>query len=103
RLFNATDPLTSPETVRLCEILVSYRVADRWQQVRTDPAFRGVIQHPTFQRLLRDREVREAVAHSNYARLLTLPEIRSAADEPSLVRELRALPHEPILRAEPVE
>ncbi len=103
RIFNATDPVTSPETLRLCEILVSYRVDERFQKVRKDPDFQGIVTHPLFQRLLKDREVRHAVAHSNYARLLTLPEIRAAVADPTLARELRALPEERIVRAEPVE
>lgn len=100
--FNATDPLTSPETLRLCEILVTYRVNDRFQQLKSDPQFRTVISHPAVQRLLKDREVRLAVAQSNYPRLLTLPEVRAAAGLPDLAKALRALPEPPIPKAEPV-
>lgn len=100
--FNATDPVTSPETLRLCEILVTYRVKERFQQMGRDPAYKAVMANPVVQRLLADREVKLAVAHSNYARLLTLPEVREAASQPEVARALRALPEAPIPKAEPV-
>lgn len=103
KFFNFTDPVTSPEVTRLCEILVTYRDSSRWQNVRRDPVLSSVLNHPKFRRLLDDREVRHAVAHSNYARLFTLPEVREAAADPDLAKALRSLPAPEIRRAELVE
>lgn len=103
QFFNFTDPVTSPEATRLCEILVTYRDSSRWKTVKRDPAFSAVLNHPTFRRLLDDREVRHAVAHSNYARLFTLPEVRAAAADPDLAKALRSLPAPEIRRAELVK
>jgi len=102
-IFNALDPVTSPETVRLCEILVTYRDPARWKSVQGDPALRTVLQHPKFRRLLDDREVKHAVAHSNHARLLTLPEVRTAASDPGLAEALRTVRPPEVRRAEAVK
>jgi hypothetical protein len=101
-LFNALDPVTSPEVVRLCEILVTYRDPARWKSVKGDPALSQVLNHPKFRRLLDDREVKHAVAHSNYARLFTLPEVRAAARDPELANALRTLRPPEVRRAEPL-
>jgi hypothetical protein len=101
-VFNALDPVTSPEVVRLCEILVAYRDPARWKSVKGDPALRAVLNHPKFRRLLDDREVKHAVAHSNYARLFTLPEVRAAAADPELEQALRSLHAPEVRRAAPV-
>ena len=103
KLFNALDPVTSPEVVRLCEILVTYRDPARWKSVKADPALSALLHHPKFRRLLDDREVKHAVAHSNYARLFTLPEVRAAAADPELAEALRALKPPEVRRAERVE
>jgi hypothetical protein len=100
--FNLTDPLTSTEQVRLCEILVAYRESDRWRTVRHDAHLQVVLSHPKFKRLLEDREVRRAVAFSNYPRLLTLREVRQAADDPALAKALRSMPEPEVRRAERV-
>jgi hypothetical protein len=101
-IFDVFDPVTPPEVVRLCEILVMYRDPARWQSVKGDPALRTVLRHPKFQRLLDDREVKHAVAHSHYARLFTRPEVRAAARDPELAQALRSLPAPEVRRAEPV-
>lgn len=98
--FNALDPVTSLEVVRLCEILVTYRDPARWKSVKADPALRAVLNDPKFRRLLDDREVKHAVAHSNHARLFTLPEVRAAAQDPDLARALRAVHPPEVRRAE---
>lgn len=101
-LFNRLDPVTSPEVVRLCEILVTYRDPARWKSVKTDRSLHQVLNNPKFRRLLDDREVKHAVAHSNYARLFTLPEVRAAAADPELASALRSLKPPETRRAEPV-
>ncbi|MFN0125256.1 MAG: hypothetical protein ACKV19_01050 [Verrucomicrobiales bacterium] len=103
KFLNAVDPVTSPEVVRLCEILVTYRDPARWKSVKADPALRTVLNHPAFRRLLDDREVKHAVAHSNHARLFTLPEVRAAAQDPELARALRAMRPPEVRRAERIE
>lgn len=100
KIFNALDPVTSPEVVRLCEILVTYRDPARWKTIKGDPALSAVLNHPKFRRLLDDREVKHAVAHSNYARLFTLPEVRAAAQDPDLQQALRSLRQPEVRRAE---
>jgi hypothetical protein len=100
KVFNFLDPVTSPEVVRLCEILVTYRDPARWKSVKSDPALSTLLNHPKFRRLLDDREVKHAVAHSNYARLFTLPEVRAAAEDPELAQALRALKPPEVRRAE---
>lgn len=102
QVFNFLDPVTSPEVIRLCEILVTYRDPARWKSVKADPGLGTVLQHPKFRRLLDDREVKYAVAHSNYARLFTLPEVRAAAEDPGLAQALRALKPPEVRRAERV-
>jgi hypothetical protein len=102
RFFNLTDPLTSPEHVRLCEILVAYRESGRWQTVRHDAGLEAVVRHPKFRRLLEDRDVRRAVAFSNYPRLLTLREVREAVHDSTLALALRSVPDPEVRRAERV-
>jgi len=102
KVFNVLDPVTSPEMVRLCEILVTYRDPARWKSVKGDPALRTILNHPKFRRLLDDREVKHAVAHSNYARLFTLPEVRAAAADPGLAQALHSLRPPEVRRAEQV-
>jgi hypothetical protein len=102
RAFNFLDPVTSPEVVRLCEILVTYRDPVRWKSVKSDPSMQLVVQQPAFRRLLDDREVKFAVGHSNYARLFTLPEVRNAATDPALASALQSVHQPEVRRAEPV-
>lgn len=102
RAFNFLDPVTSPEVVRLCEILVTYRDPVRWKSVKNDPSMQLVVHQPAFQRLLDDREVKFAVGHSNYARLFTLPEVRDAATDPALASALQSVHQPEVRRAEPV-
>lgn len=102
KVFDVLDPVTTPEVVRLCEILVVYRDPARWKSVKADPALAQLLHDPKFRRLLDDREVKHAVAHSNYTRLFTLPEVRAAAADPDLARALRSLRPPEVRRAEPV-
>jgi hypothetical protein len=102
RFFEVADPVASLERRRLCELLVSYREAGRWDRVRRDPRFEEAVSHPKFRRLLEDRDVRRAVSFSDYARLFTLAEVREAAADRSLGAALRRLPEPEVRRAEPV-
>jgi hypothetical protein len=103
RILDATDPFVDRSALRLCEVLVAYRVHEHADRLERRPGYSKLISHPRFRRLLNDRDVKRAIAYGDHARLLTLPEVRAAARDPEILDALERLPEPEVRRAVRVE
>jgi hypothetical protein len=102
RIFDATDPFVDRASLRLCEVLVAYRVHEFADRLERRPGYWPLVSHSRFQRLINDREVKRAIAYGDHARLLSLPEVKATARDPEIIEAMAKLPEPEVRRAEAV-